>query len=419
MAFKLLEIDKFITSSGAKLVQRAQSFDRNFEPYPDGLQSKTIFGATRKEGFTNYGYIDLKTVIIHPLIYDNLSKINTVFNKILGSKDKFIIKEGMLFKSEAGGTGLGWLIENWSKIRFGKYRTEKNKIFIDFINNSQKGIIIVDKIPVIPIAYREADQSSHKIKDSDIDAFYKKILNLTGAGTDFESAFAVIQQKSKKDNIQLYVNQLYKFFIQKLEAKSGFFRNALAGRRLDSVARMVANARPDIPIDCVAIPWHILLNLFDIFIVSFLQLEENIKYLEKLGLEDAQLEEYGDIFDYIYRNVDTYVKYYPDKESLWIELLIAIFNKNPMLRVLLKRDPGWNADSFHCLKPIIRTGVSYEIIINSIYYSPLGGDSFNSNFLINSSPGNIISEDDSFIITCDNKKTNVIQTMETIYKKVT
>ena len=137
-----------------------------------------------------------------------------------------------------------------------------------------------------------------------------------------------------------------------------------------------------------------------------------------MGLVDLQFDEFGEVFDYIYRNVDTYIKYYPEKEKLWIELLVEVFNKNPMFRVLLKRDPGWNADSFHCLKPIIRPGVSYEIIINSIYYSPLGGDSFSTNFMINTLPGNIISEDDHYIITSDNDNINVIQTMETIYKRI-
>lgn len=420
MSFKVLDVDKFIKSVNAKMVSRAQTFDRNFEPYNDGLQSKTIFGASTKEKFSNYGYIDLKTVVLHPLIYDNLSKVNTIFNKVIDNKGTFVIEDGMIIEAPGGNSGLAWLIENWDSLQFNKYRTERNKIFIDFINNTQKNIIVIDKIPVIPVVYRESFVGSNNIIESnEIDDIYKKILSLvTDTNVDFQSAYLKAQNKSKKESIQFNISQLYKYFIKKLEAKSGFFRNAMAGKRLDNVARMVANARPDIPVDAVAVPWHILLNIFDIFVVAFLQQEENKSYLDKLGIGDPHLEAYGELFDYIYRNVDTYIKYYPGKEEIWIDILTQIFNKNEMLRVFLKRDPGWNADSFHCLKPVIRTGVSYEIIVNSLYYSPLGGDSFNSNFMLDTADEGIISEDDEYLIYSDSEHVNVIRTMDTIYKRI-
>ncbi|MCF6194328.1 MAG: efflux RND transporter permease subunit, partial [Kangiellaceae bacterium] len=82
---------------------------------------------------------------LHPLIYENLSKINTVFNKILKGKQKFSIDDGMLIESDSGGTGLTWLIENWDKVKFNKYRTEKNKVFVDFINMQIKAGVALEK----------------------------------------------------------------------------------------------------------------------------------------------------------------------------------------------------------------------------------------------------------------------------------
>ena len=415
MAFKILDVKKFIKEKHAERVSNPISFDRDFEPNPDGLQSKTIFGVSTKDKFQNYGYIDLKNVILHPLIYKNLSKINTIFNKVLNKKSKFAIEDGVLIPNENGNTGLSWLIENWDKINFNKYKTEKNKLFIDFIKRTQKDLLIIDKIPVIPVVYREADTSGRIIKDNEIDEIYKKILTGTETGNDFSSSFLEATGSTKKENIQKQVNRLYQYFIKNLESKRGFFRNALAGKRLDNVARMVANARPDIPVDCVAIPWHILLNVFDIYVVGFLQQDENQEYAKKLGVQEMYSEEFGEIFDFIYRNVDVYLEHHKEKAEIWVQVLVEVFNLNPHLRVLLKRDPGWNADSFHCLKPIIRTGISYEIIINSIYYSPLGGDSFNSNFIPVQENSNKIYEDDEYIIRIPKNKL-VIKTMDSIYK---
>jgi len=415
VAFKILDVKKFIKEKHAERVSNPISFDRDFEPNPDGLQSKTIFGVSTKDKFQNYGYIDLKNVILHPLIYKNLSKINTIFNKVLNKKSKFAIEDGVLIPNENGNTGLSWLIENWDKINFNKYKTEKNKLFIDFIKRTQKDLLIIDKIPVIPVVYREADTSGRIIKDNEIDEIYKKILTGTETGNDFSSSFLEATGSTKKENIQKQVNRLYQYFIKNLESKRGFFRNALAGKRLDNVARMVANARPDIPVDCVAIPWHILLNVFDIYVVGFLQQDENQEYAKKLGVQEMYSEEFGEIFDFIYRNVDVYLEHHKEKAEIWVQVLVEVFNLNPHLRVLLKRDPGWNADSFHCLKPIIRTGISYEIIINSIYYSPLGGDSFNSNFIPVQENSNKIYEDDEYIIRIPKNKL-VIKTMDSIYK---
>ena len=416
MAFKILDVDKFIKEKHAERVSNPISFDRDFEPTPDGLQSKTIFGISTKDKFQNYGYIDLKNVILHPLIYKNLSKVNTVFNKVLNKKAKFAIEDGVLIPNENGNTGLSWLIENWDSINFNKYKTEKNKLFIDFIKRSQKNLLIIDKVPVIPVVYREADTTGKIIKDNEIDEIYKKILTGTESGNSFSSSFLEASGSTKKENIQKQVNQLYQYFIKNLESKRGFFRNALAGKRLDNVARMVANARPDIPVDCVAIPWHILLNVFDVYVVGFLQQDENQEYAKKLGVQEMYSEEFGEIFDFIYRNVDVYLEHHKEKSNIWIQVLIDVFNLNPHLRVLLKRDPGWNADSFHCLKPIIRTGISYEIIINSIYYSPLGGDSFNSNFIPVKEDSNKLYEDNDYIINIPKNKL-VIKTMDSIYKR--
>ena len=50
--------------------------------------------------------------------------------------------------------------------------------------------------------------------------------------------------------------------------------------------------------------------------------------------------------------------------------------------MLLKRDPAWDKNSYHTLKPVIIPTNSYHIVVNSLLYKPLGGDSFNTNFTL-------------------------------------
>jgi hypothetical protein len=130
------------------------------------------------------------------------------------------------------------------------------------------------------------------------------------------------------------------------------------------------------------------------------------------------MTEFGEMFDYIYRNSETYDKHYPGKKEIWIEILTNIFNENPMLRIILKRDPGWNADSLWCFQPLINSENSYQVWVPSWVYSPLGGDSLNTNFFIHEKDDNIIFEDDKYLITGTAKKAKVIKTMDSIFKRI-
>jgi hypothetical protein len=257
----------------------------------------------------------------------------------------------------------------------------------------------------------------------EVDEIYQGILGLSKSGrSEFTSEWMqTMKDTTGKDMIQSKVNNLYAHFIKKLEGKSGFLRNSLAAKRLNNVSRMVANARPDIPVNSAVIPWHILLNLFDIFVVAWLKNDPTGELSTKLGISDPlekSIDEYGELFDHIYRNSETYVKHYPGNKEVWIQILTNIFNENPMLRIILKRDPGWNADSLWCFQPLINTEESYQIWVPAWVYSPLGGDSLNTNFFITSKKDNIVFEDDNYIVTGGSEKARVVKTMNSIYKRI-
>jgi len=433
MALKLLDVESFLRTETARQVTNKKSFDRAFNPSKNGLQDSGIFGVSGADRFKTWGYINLQDVVMHPMVYENLHILDPIFKQVQNKKSNVVIDSGKLIKTKdgSGGTGIGWLISNWSNINFDLYRTEKNKMWVDFLNNTNKDLFFIKKIPVIPIAYREATMGAFAIEKDPIDEIYGSLMGLSDSEkSEFDQAYMEsFKSKTSKEMLQDKANFLFKHFISQLEGKRGFVKGNLLAKRLDNVARLVANARPDIPIDCAAIPWQILLNLFDVFVVAYINNievgSEKSTMLKELGLTaDKSMTEYGELFDYIYRNADTYNKHYPKKQEIWVKILTEIFNENPLMRVLIKRDPGWNADSLWCFKPIIIHNIDssdasgYQIWVPSWVYSPLGGDSFNTDFHIQERDSNILYEDDQYKITGDEPNSFVIKKLDSIWAQL-
>ena len=180
MPLQLLDVNKFLQN--AKAITNPRPFTNTMDPAPGGLQDPAIFGISTKDRFNTWGVINLEDVIMHPLVYDNLNIINPIFKRVLLKKSKVNIVDGVLEESDNGGTGLNWLITNWDKINLDKYKTEKNKLWIEFLNNTNKNLLFINKIPVIPIVYREAHMGNFKMELDALDEIYQKILSMSKTG---------------------------------------------------------------------------------------------------------------------------------------------------------------------------------------------------------------------------------------------
>jgi len=434
-AFDLLDVDKFISEKKARKVVTARTFKRNDKkeliPNSGSFYDPSIFGFTSKEKFDKYAYIQLEEFVLHPFIYKNLRYVGSDFNKCILKKEKYIIVDGKLKKDKSGGTSVNFIINNWNKIDFSKYKRPNNELFISILENTKKNILIINKIPVIPIGYRNYKINHGMIEEDEITALYKKILNLSESkdwidnfSEDQKTAFdEVIQniykETSKKEYLQKYVYNLYEYFMNTLSGKDGLFNSTLASKRIDNVARFVINAQTDIPIDSAAVPWHGLLNIFDLFVVAQLQKPQNEKIAKELGVKDKSPDEIADLMEYIYKNVEIYTKHNPDHEKLWVEILTQIFNENPELRILAKRDPGWAEFSFWCLKPLILTGINYVFLVPSFIYAPIGGDSFYSNkifYQTGEKDKSFLYKDDEVLISSENYSKNKFIDSEEFYK---
>lgn len=367
---------------GLKQVTNATTFDQK-GPTPDGLYSETIFGTNLKETSTIFAYIDLGTMILHPDVYSNINKLDPIFKKIVDPSfdTKATLVSGMLQESPSGKRGIGWLHSIWDQIDFDKYQKPGIKDQSYKFKELKKEKIFITKWLVIPPLFRPYIEERGIKKEDEITGLYKDIMRVANSQKGLNPYIdKILDANSKQDLVQLKVNALHDHIINLVNKAEGFQEQKLVGKRQNNVARLVANASPRIPLDSIGLPWHYLLGLFDMHVIAEIQnspqKEEILKILE-LPI-NTQPSEYGQYFDYIARNAEVFVASPggEKKRQVLIEVLMNIFEKNPKLTVMMKRDPAWDKNSYHSLKPIIITDNAYHVVTNSMIYKPIGGDSF-------------------------------------------
>jgi len=416
---KVLNINNFIKDNKILEVTNRQSFDKTGAATSDGLYSEIIFGVTSSEIGKLFGYINLSINIIHPSILDTLNKVSTIFKKVVLGTKKVKIVNGELIEDPNGNNGLGWLFNSWNKIDFNMYLHDKNKTVVEYFNKTPREDVFIDKYLVVPPKFRMYKQEHGITIEDELTMMYKRLLDLTGVGQlENKLMQAVLRNSNKELEIQKSVIVIYEYFLNLLEKKDGQFRGSLIAKRIDNNTRLVANARPDMPFNCAGLPWHVLLNVFDAYIAG--SLNKNIlsqDFAKLLNVDKFSSTKFGTHFDYIFRNVDTYTKANPGKRELWVQVLKELFEYHPELRVLLKRDPAWDKGSYHSLFPVIIPTNSFHVVVNSLLYKPLGGDSFNTSFTT-ATQGPVIVSNKNGSVSTQTNKSYTIKSLNSIFDNI-
>lgn len=339
MKVGLLDIKKLIIANGLRQVTNPILFESGNVPTPDGLLSLEIFGTTSRERKYNYAFIDLKGVFLNPYVYKILKRLDRRIENIVHSSKRYIINEdGKLIEDEEnGGTGIAWLYRNWDKLKFEKNESNVRNERIALLEAHKKDVIFCRQWVVLPAYYRDVNfqnVDSGQISHNELTDLYCKLLkfaNMLESSNDFD--FMV---NSTIGKVQDTLVELYDYFKQKIEKKTGLIRKALLGKSIDYGVRAViaapeftTNKYSDNIIDFwhSGIPVSLLCTLFFPFMLHELRNFFKEQY-EMLGESINDLSEYDKRlsgssqlapFDLVYNEeyykkiMDTYTRSYEDR----------------------------------------------------------------------------------------------------------
>jgi len=391
----IVNIDKFISEYKCQEVTNPKMFENEYgndiKPTKDGLFSYDIFGPKHTElRNTKWGYINLGTEIIHPVALDLLDNISGAFRKMALRKIKYKLDNGALVPDqEKGRWGVSYIKEILNKIDWTKisnYEKKKQKIEkIKKLHNN--GTMYINKWLVIPAGVRDFSVKNGRVVYDEVNDLYKALLTTVSGKTSDKYANYLLGNQdleravSRETIIQKQVNDIHDYFINRLSGKNGLVRGALIKKRVDFAARLVASALPEIPPLSATVPWGALLNLFMPFVVHEIEKNPELKKMLFGTSEYISVDDYSNLFQYIFRNMETVSREKPQAKNKLIEILRDQIEKND-LKVEIKRDPAFGDVSHWVCYPIIDTRDVYNIGMNSLYYSPIGGDSMENRSVI-------------------------------------
>jgi DNA-directed RNA polymerase beta' subunit len=266
MYLNLLDINRFIKDNNILEVTNA-NYPSNKGYDENSLWSETIFGRQNSnERLKRFGYINLHTKIINPILYKLLQVVSPFTRNLILSKQNYRIEKGKFIEdNETGLTGIPFLLNNLNNFKFEnvcKPDKQKEALYLDSI----KQFIGIDKFLILPAGMRDIFPGSKKIYSTEINDYYSHIIFLSN---QMKIQLDEIAAAALVENLQKVALQIHYWIQIQLKGKSGIYRSTILKKVIDYSARFVATGSPKIPLGKIGLPWHSVLILFEPFFFNY------------------------------------------------------------------------------------------------------------------------------------------------------
>lgn len=215
--------------------------------HDNGLFSVPIFGRVGSDvRDKRFSYINIRTHVFHPVIYNRLIKLKRLYEGIIHSRDYAVWddKEKDFVKVDEleGETGYSFFMLHWKKIQFKRTNSVIRDDKIALIEK-YKDVALVDKILVLPAGLRdfELDQSGRQ-KYDEINNHYWKILSIANTLVSSTTDDELVILNNPRFNLQLAFNEIYDKFESLLSGKTGFLQSKWGSRRIFNGTRNVISS---------------------------------------------------------------------------------------------------------------------------------------------------------------------------------
>lgn len=245
MNISLMDLNEFIKKRNILEVTSHSVYEASSNNFhPRGLFSELIFGQIASEQrMIKFGFVDLNTTVLHPLIYKNITSLKGLYEDIMDGKvyAKYDEESQDLIRAdeEEGETGIGFFLRIFPKIKFKETGSDKRSTKIEIMDKF-KDRLFIDKFLILPAGVRDIKISDGRATSEEINKIYLGILSLSQAmpkGFDDNPIFDGI-----RNNLQKKVVQLYTYIQNIIDGKGGFLQKKYGARSVALGTRNVITA---------------------------------------------------------------------------------------------------------------------------------------------------------------------------------
>lgn len=214
--------------------------------HEDGLFSVSIFGRPGDEARRkNFSYIDIKAPIFHPVIYRALLNLKRFYGGIMAGAEYAqwdpVIKDFVRSSPVEGRTGYAFFLEHWKEIEFDTTKSTTRDFSIKMLKK-YASTALTSNIVVGPAALRDIEIEGGRIKEDEINTFYRKLLSISNT-----ISVSSVKQNPEviniaRYNLQLTFNALYEHLEKMVDGKNKMILGRWASRRVANGTRNVITA---------------------------------------------------------------------------------------------------------------------------------------------------------------------------------
>lgn len=278
----LMDVPKFIRENKCQPVTSVFIRETTTNEFKhDGLFSEDIFGQINTpERLIRFGYVDLRTKILHPLVYIDIVKLKAFYGEIMARKAYAVFNPDTREfvraseDDEDADTGYQFFMSHLDDLKFEKNKSLKHNEMVDVIERHQ-GKLTLEQCLVMPAGLRDLREDEGKPAADSINKLYSSLINYTLALPTTKTTSDIYD--NVRFSIQKKVSEIYQYLFDMIEGKFGFFQRkygsrnlALGTRNVVSTASMAALS-PDDPqylkMDEIKIPLFQLCKMYTPLII--------------------------------------------------------------------------------------------------------------------------------------------------------
>lgn len=250
-----IDMDKYCKENFLKEVTSMFIYEPSSKSFhPEGLFSELIFGQIGSPERTGtLAYIDLNCQVLSPISYINILKVCSWYENIINGKTyvKWNSKDCDFIPCEKddpeANTGFSYFISNIGKVEFVKNSSlERGNRIRQLEGAIAKGTHLWSKNLVCPAGWRDVKITSTGREEIDeVNNLYLSLIAITREiRTGIESPELAKYFDGAKYHVQLKVVEIFEYWKNFFEGKSGFGQGSYIKRRLALGTRNVITSAP-------------------------------------------------------------------------------------------------------------------------------------------------------------------------------